>query len=48
MNGIGCMEKEEVRAMLKEIGIDPSRRAETLSIDEFATLANHLKLRNNI
>jgi len=44
LTGIGGREKDEVRKMLEEIGIDPVRRAETLTIDEFAMIANHLKL----
>jgi 16S rRNA (adenine1518-N6/adenine1519-N6)-dimethyltransferase len=27
-------------ALLKKVGIDPTRRAETLSVEEFVTLAN--------
>lgn len=34
--------KEEIGEILRECGIDPVRRAETLSISEFATLANRL------
>lgn len=34
------LSKEQVRSVLAESGIDPIRRAETLTIDEFATLAN--------
>lgn len=34
--------KEEIGEILTECGIDPIRRAETLSISEFATLANRL------
>lgn len=32
--------KEEIGGILESVGIDPIRRAETLSIEEFATLAN--------
>ena len=35
-------DKEEIGSMLTECGIDPIRRAETLSIEEFAALANRL------
>jgi len=34
--------KEEIAAVMAAAGIDPSRRAETLSIEEFAALANAL------
>lgn len=34
------LSKEQVRSVLTEAGIDPIRRAETLSIDEFAALSN--------
>lgn len=34
------LSKEQVRSALATAGIDPTRRAETLSIEEFATLAN--------
>ncbi len=40
MTGMNGMEKEEMREMLWTAGIDPIRRAETLTIEEFATLAN--------
>lgn len=33
---------EELRALVEDIGIDPSRRAETLTIQEFATLYQQL------
>ncbi len=34
------MPKEDIKIILQSAGIDPVRRGETLSIDEFATLAN--------
>lgn len=34
------LSKDAVRMALDSVGIDPGRRAETLSIDEFASLAN--------
>lgn len=34
--------KEDIRRSLEGAGIDPTRRAETLSIEEFATLANEI------
>lgn len=39
--GIGGVTREEVRAALAACGIDEKRRAETLSLDEFAALANY-------
>lgn len=36
---------KDIREMLAEAGIDPIRRAETLSIEEFAKLADHLSKR---
>lgn len=36
-------EKEEVEALLRRQGIDPRRRGETLSLDEFIRLAHALK-----
>lgn len=39
LTGTG-LSKEEVNACLKEVGIDGVRRAETLSMDEFAKIAN--------
>jgi len=41
MNGLfPKTQKDEVVQMLTDIGIDPTRRGETLSMDEFARLAN--------
>lgn len=37
--------KDDVRAALGEVGIDPSRRGETLDLQEFAALADALKAR---
>lgn len=39
--GVGSVTKEEVRAALTACNIDERRRAETLSLDEFADLANY-------
>ena len=36
----GSFSKDEIREILDEVGIDPVRRAETLTIDEFAAIAN--------
>lgn len=40
--GAGGMEKDHVRKILMSAGIDPGRRAETLSIEEFGKLANEV------
>lgn len=39
------LEREQLDALLVELGIEPSRRGETLSMDEFAKLANALHAR---
>lgn len=36
------MEKEKIQLVLQKIGIDPARRAETLSIEEFAALSDEV------
>lgn len=43
--GIGDVTKEAVKEALSCVGIDEKRRAETLSLDEFANLANHFSKR---
>lgn len=43
--GIGDVTKEEVKEALLCVGIDEKRRAETLSLDEFANIANHFSKR---
>ncbi|MGI6721191.1 MAG: 16S rRNA (adenine(1518)-N(6)/adenine(1519)-N(6))-dimethyltransferase RsmA [Anaerovoracaceae bacterium] len=43
LTGLEGRDKDEIRALLVDMGIDPSRRAETLSIEEFAHLANNMK-----
>lgn len=40
LTGVMGKSKEEAASVLKEAGIDPVRRAETLSIEEFAAVAN--------
>ena len=35
-------DKEQVKEILSKAGIEPNRRAETLSIDEFANIANEM------
>ena len=42
MTGFRGMDKDAIRECLEESGIEPSRRAETLSIEEFAELANKI------
>lgn len=42
LTDIQGINKEDIGNILTECGIDPIRRAETLSISEFATLANRL------
>ncbi len=42
LTGIGGLDKEATGRLLQEAGIDPIRRAETLSLEEFAALANRL------
>ena len=43
--GIEGITKEAVKAALEAAGIDPSRRAETLDLEEFAKLSNEVYLR---
>lgn len=43
MTGLQGMDKAAMRSLLEEIDIDPMRRAETLTIEEFARLANRIK-----
>lgn len=42
LTGVCGLDKEETRGLLEAAHIDPIRRAETLSIGEFAALANEL------
>ena len=37
------LEKETIRELLNNIGIDERRRGETLSLDDFASIANNIK-----
>ena len=39
--GLGDVTKEQVKNCLEELGIDEKRRAETLSLEEFARVANY-------
>ena len=43
LTGLNGMDKAEIRQILEGIEIDPMRRAETLTIDEFAKLANKVE-----
>lgn len=43
--GIGDVTKDEVKECLSSVSIDEKRRAETLSLDEFANLANYFSKR---
>lgn len=40
LGGLGFLSKEQIREALQEANIDEKRRGETLSIEEFASLAN--------
>ena len=40
--GVKNITKEAVRESLEAAGIDPSRRAETLDLEEFANLSNEV------
>lgn len=47
--GVRGLAKEDIRSVLEEVGIDPVRRAETLSIEEFASIANGIvKMRKEL
>ena len=43
--GVEGITKEIAGAALEAAGIEPSRRAETLTLEEFAKLSNEVKLR---
>ena len=45
LTGVCGLEKEAISEILSEAGIDPSRRAETLNIQEFAGIANIIAMR---
>ncbi|MCQ2544945.1 MAG: 16S rRNA (adenine(1518)-N(6)/adenine(1519)-N(6))-dimethyltransferase RsmA [Clostridia bacterium] len=42
LSSAGGMDKEKVKLLLGRAGIDPGRRAETLTIEEFGRLANEM------
>jgi len=46
LTGIYGLSKDEVLPIIEAVGIDPNRRAETLSMKEFADLANMIHLRS--
>lgn len=43
--GVGDVTKEDVKGCLQAVGIDEKRRAETLSLEEFAEIANYFSKR---
>lgn len=43
LTGVLGLSKEEIASILGAVGIDPVRRAETLSLDEFAALSNAIR-----
>jgi 16S rRNA (adenine1518-N6/adenine1519-N6)-dimethyltransferase len=43
LTGVYGLTKDEIAAVMSTAGIDPVRRAETLSLDEFAALANTIR-----
>jgi len=43
LTGVYGLKKDEIAAVMQTAGIDPVRRAETLSLDEFAALANAIR-----
>ena len=44
LTGVNGLGKEEIKEVLENAGVDPSRRAETLDIAEFAAIANGVAL----
>lgn len=47
LTGSGLDSKETWLELLSQTGIDPARRGETLSLEEFATLANAFSIKGN-
>lgn len=47
LTGVYGLAKDEIAGAMKSTGIDPVRRAETLSLDEFAALANAIRPEKN-
>lgn len=45
LGGLGFLNKDEIKEVLKEANIDEKRRGETLTIEEFATLSNVINSR---
>ncbi len=42
LTGVSGLNKEQIASLMESAGIDPIRRAETLSLEEFASLANKI------
>ena len=47
LGGLGFLNKEQIKEALQEANIDEKRRGETLSIEEFASLANAVNRTHN-
>ena len=47
LGGLGFLSKDQIKVALQEANIDEKRRGETLSIEEFASLANAVNRINN-
>lgn len=47
LSGLGFLSKDQIKQALQEANIDEKRRGETLSIEEFASLANEVNRINN-
>lgn len=45
LGGLGFLNKDEIREILKEASIDEKRRGETLSIEEFSVLSNIINIK---
>lgn len=43
LTGLSGMDKQQIQSLLNRAGIDPARRAETLTLHEFAVIANLVK-----
>ncbi len=48
LTGVYGLAKDEIAAVMATAGIDPSRRAETLRLEEFAALANTIQPENQL
>ncbi|MBQ0079161.1 MAG: 16S rRNA (adenine(1518)-N(6)/adenine(1519)-N(6))-dimethyltransferase RsmA [Eubacterium sp.] len=47
LTGVYGLDKNQVREVLESVGVDPVRRAETLTIEEFAAIANAVVSQEN-